>query len=362
MSVLPSDIVFYGCANMTESDGATVGGAIDMHKGVDLTDLSVNDTLDVVSSSASDTATSISYVIVDQYGVMQTVTEVLTGTTPVAGAQLASSLDAAAISGGAIGSIATVSGSAAVGDVALYGHTPALSASTAQAGSANASGTTPALIKLKAGDGAKVSVGQIIRITSGTGANQLRRIIDATSYGTDIVAVNRNWDTIPDATSVYNVVNGMLFDIGPNPIRARTRLFATSYSAALGGSVNVFYEKLFIVNNNTGTAFTPQGSNSGVGISIGGASPSLPGGTLLDMGISASVGDSLTIPNRKTAPSGIAFVTQPATIFIPSPGILSPGAAPNTANAIGIWLRYTLPAGAQPYRGSFSINFTGSTV
>ena len=34
MSVLPSDIVVYGSANMPEADGATVGGAVDFSRGV----------------------------------------------------------------------------------------------------------------------------------------------------------------------------------------------------------------------------------------------------------------------------------------------------------------------------------------
>ena len=41
---------------------------------------------------------------------------------------------------------------------------------TGQAGSANHSGTTPALFKLQSGDGALVSAGQIIWTKSGTGA------------------------------------------------------------------------------------------------------------------------------------------------------------------------------------------------
>jgi hypothetical protein len=34
MSVLPSDIVVYGSADMTETDGATIGGAVDFTRRV----------------------------------------------------------------------------------------------------------------------------------------------------------------------------------------------------------------------------------------------------------------------------------------------------------------------------------------
>jgi hypothetical protein len=68
---------------------------------------------------------------------------------------------------------------------------------TAQTGSANTSGTTPPLFKLASGDGASVSLGQLISTRGGTGPNQLRMIIATAGYGTDVVAVNRDWGTVP---------------------------------------------------------------------------------------------------------------------------------------------------------------------
>jgi hypothetical protein len=362
MSVLPSDIAIYGCASMPEADGQVTGGAIDFTKGIEFADITTNGTLSVVSSSASDTAVNMTYQVLDAFGILKSVSVTLNGTTAVAGSQTAQRIVAAAITGGAVGSITNPGGTAAVGDIALYASTAIISGHNCQAGSANSTGITPALVKLAAGDGASASVGQIIRITSGTGINQLRRIIDVTSYGTDIVAVNRDWGTIPDATSVYSLLNGMLFDIGPNPIKSRTRLFATSYSNALGAATNIFYEKIFIVNNNLSIALTPQGSNSGVGLSLISDTPALSSGVTLDIGIASSLNDSLTVVNRQTAPSGITFIVQPATIFIPNPGILAPGAVPNTSNCIALWLRYTLPAGAPPYQGFGTLQFTGTTV
>lgn len=60
MSVVPSDLVVYGSANMPETDGATVGGAVDFTKRVAFYDLTPAGTVDMVSSSASDTATKLS--------------------------------------------------------------------------------------------------------------------------------------------------------------------------------------------------------------------------------------------------------------------------------------------------------------
>ena len=61
MSVLPSDIVVYGSANMPEADGAITGGAIDFTRRVAFYDIASVGSVDVISSSSSDTATKITY-------------------------------------------------------------------------------------------------------------------------------------------------------------------------------------------------------------------------------------------------------------------------------------------------------------
>ena len=151
------------------------------------------------------------------------------------------------------------------GDVALAAHSCVLPSGsvttdatvrTAQTGSANHSGTTPALFKLQSGDGAAVSAGQIIWTKSGTGANQLRQIIATAGYGTDVVAVSRDWGTVPDATTTYKILQGMLFEISPNPVTAVVRMFSTSAADVPAGLQRTYYEKVFVVNNNTATALT----------------------------------------------------------------------------------------------------------
>jgi hypothetical protein len=197
MSVLPSDIAIYGSINMPEADGILCGGAIDFTKRIDFSDISPNGTLSVVSSSSSDIATKITYLVRDPTGVVQTINATLTGTTPVNGTQASERLLAAAITNGAIAGITNPGGTAPIGDIALYATTAIVSNHTTQSGSANPTGATPALMHLQVGDGAVVSVGQIIRITSGTGINQMRKIIAVTGYGTDMVAVSRAWTSIP---------------------------------------------------------------------------------------------------------------------------------------------------------------------
>ncbi|HEV2100539.1 MAG TPA: hypothetical protein VGR45_16670 [Stellaceae bacterium] len=364
MSVTPNNIVAYGSANMPEADGVAVGGAVDFTKRVAFYDITPAGTVDVVSSSASDTATKMQVQGRDSTGVIQTpATVTLNGTTPVTGSQSFERLLCAVITGTITGSfpLTNPGGTAAVGDVAVYSHTPAISGHTAQTGSANTSGTTPPLLKLQAGDGASVSAGQIIRITSGTGANQLRQIIATSGYGTDVVAVSRDWGTIPDATSVYSILQGMLFEILPNPVTAITRCFSTAAADMPSGSARYFFEKVFVVNNNLATALTAAQ------IEIASETPTLPSGALLDIGLCAALNDANTCnPRQQTSsflPTGVSsFASQPAFVNVPSPGNLPPGAAPNATGAQGVWMRLTLPAGTTAYKGSADLRTQGTTT
>jgi hypothetical protein len=233
-----------------------------------------------------------------------------------------------------------------------------ISAHTAQSGSANHAGTTPALFKLQSGDGASVSIGMIVRTTGGAGAQQIRQIVAVSGYGTDVVAVNRDWGTVPDATTTYNVSQGMLFEISPNQVKFITRCFATAAADVPGGSGRSFYEKLFVVNNNTATALTSAQ------VEVLSETPSLPSGALLDLALSTSLNDTNTSTNRQTAPAaGVgSFVVQPALVNVPGPGNLPSGAAPNNAGAQGIWLRLTLQAGTAAYKGSADLRTQGTTI
>lgn len=366
MSVLPSEIVLYGAADMPEADGVTVGGGPDLTKRVAFYDISPAGTFDYVSDSASDTAVKITMAGRDATGAIQSETKTLDGTTIVNGAQSFERALYAALSGAASGGpLANPGGTAPVGDVAAIAHTRTISGHTAQAGSANHSGTTPALFALQSGDGATIGaltfsgLGLVIRITGGTGSGQLRQIATkyaAGAYGTDVVAINRDWTTVPDTTSTYDIGQGMLFEILPNPVSAIIRPFATASAPLPGGATKIFYEAVFAVNNDTATALTSAT------IEVLSESGSLPSGAALDAGLAAALDDTATIANRQTAPAGISFTTQPAAIAVPSPGNLPPGAAPNNAGAQKIWLRLTWPAGAGTYKGAADIETNGLTT
>ena len=98
MSVLPSDIVVYGSANMPETDGATTGGAVDFTRRIAFYDITPTGS-DVISSSSSDTATKIVYSGRDSTGAVQSQTLTLNGQSWVTGSQSLERLLYAALSG-----------------------------------------------------------------------------------------------------------------------------------------------------------------------------------------------------------------------------------------------------------------------
>lgn len=348
MSVALHELKVYGSANMPDTDGATTGGAVTFSKKIDFTDPTAAGTMNVVSSSASDTACVLTTSGRDSTGVIVSEAKTTNGTTPVAGAQSFERL---------LKSLA--SGTTAVGDIAVISNTKVISAHTCQTGSANKTGTTPPGIKLQSGDKASVAVGQIIRITNNTPAGvnfQLREIISVdAALGTEIVAINRDFGTVPDNTTTYDVHQGFLFDLLPSQITEVRRPFYNVASDVPGGSTRIFYEKVFAVNVNTTIALTVAAILKQVDPSSG----------TLDIALFNALNDTATTANRQTAPSAITAYTSgaaPQTINVPSPQNLPSGSVPNAAGAQGISLRLTLTAGLAPAKTSETTRITGQTT
>jgi hypothetical protein len=257
------------------------------------------------------------------------------------------------------------------GDVAVYDHTPAVSAHTMQTGAAQSTGTTPAVAKLQSGDGAGAVIGQLIRTTGGTGPNQIRIITAVSGYGTDFVAVHRDWDTLPDATTTYNILKGWVLEfkcgagVGATVNNQVTAIQRFGWGAAADvptGSQRIYYWKAFNLNNNTITDFTSAN------VQVSADTPSLPGSAALDIAVAKAANDTFAAANRQTLPTNgdttaLVFVTQPSAVnVIANSGAMVHGAAPNAAGAQGIWLRLTLPAGTTAYKGSANIRTQGNTI
>src|SRR5271155_3953219 len=116
MSVLPSDIVAYGSADMPEADGVTIGGGPDLTRRIAFYDVTPAGTCDVISSSTSDTATKITVYGRDPTGAIQNYTATLNGQSWVPGSQSFERLLYAASSGATSnGPVSNPGGTAAVG-------------------------------------------------------------------------------------------------------------------------------------------------------------------------------------------------------------------------------------------------------
>lgn len=343
MSVLPSDLVFYGSASMPDVDSSTTGGAYNSAILINFNDITPNGTMNYVSSSASDTASIITLSGRDASGIIQSEAKTLTGVTPITGSQTFERL----MKG-------VASGTTAVGDIASISNT-AVVTGTAQSGAA-ATSTASATITLAAGQGASCAVGMIVRITNNLPSgvsNQLRRIV---AISTDTISVNRDWGTAPTSSTTYGVYHGMLFDILPNQVTQNRRPFYNVASDVTGGSNRTYYEKIFVVDTNTTTALT-------VASVLKQADPS--SGTL-QFALANSLNDTGSVANRQTAPSsGITAFSSgsaPQTIAVPSPQNLPSGSAPNAAGAQGIWLSLLLTAGLAAAKTSFTLRITGTTT
>ncbi len=364
MSVFATEINIYGSANMPETDGVTVGGAVDLTKIITFSDMAATGTIDFLSSSSSDTATKIQVAGRDASGILQTPAAVtLNGQVKINGSQSFQRLLFGAISGAsANGPLANPGGTAAVGDVAAMAHTLTISGHTCQAGSANHSGVTPPTIKLQSGDGASITLGMIIHLTGGTGSGQIRQACSTSGtgsgqYGTDIIAVNRDWGTVPDATTTYEVATGMLFPILPNPVTAVIRPFSTVASDVVGGSTRLYYEKAFVLNTDGTTALTSQ-------TLIKQIDPSglYSGGGAFDIAPCTALNDTNTTTNRQTAPStGVGSYSSgaaPQTVTPPA----QTAASNSAAQAQGFWMRETLPPALAPTNTFFDLRSFGTST
>ncbi len=347
MSVLPSDLVFYGSANMQDADGSTTGGAFNPAILINFNDITPTGTMDYVSSSASDSGTTTCTISGrDATGVIQTEAKAITGTTVVSG-----SVQFERLMKG------IMTGTTAVGDIAAISHT-AITSGTAQTGAA-ATASASATITLASGGGAAsgMAIGTIIRITNNSPAgvaNQLRRVV---AIATDTISVNRDWGTVPTNATTYSVFHGMLFDILPNQVTQNRRPFYNAASDVTGGANRTYYEKIFAVNTNTTTALT-------VASILKQADPS--SGTL-QFALTNALNDTSTISTRRDVAPTVAITAfssgaAPQTINVPSPQNLPSGAAPNAAGAQGVWLSLLLVAGLAAAKTSFTLRATGTTT
>ena len=121
-------------------------------------------------------------------------------------------------------------------------------------------------------------------------------------------------------------------------------MFENAYAEASGGSSRDHYYKIFVQNTNATKAYL------GVSIALSG------GDGAVTFALEASRNGTDSTTNRITAPTaGYTFNTSTKSV----PGSDLEEAGGN--DRIGIWLKYTLAAGATPSPFSFTVTAEGQS-
>jgi len=325
MSIALSDLKIYGSASMPDDDTPTqIGGAIDTQRKPLFYD--VGAAIQCVSSAGGDTTQTVTLHYRDSAGNKQSEAKTLSGQTPVAFTATPERL------------LKAIKSATCAGDVAVEAAT-AERAGTAQAG-------TGITITLDAGASASNDFynGMVIRLTSGTGNGQIREII-AYDGTTKVATAGSQWGTTPDATSVFRIAKGMVFDKSPAEILECRRVFYDSGANPAGGATKEYHEKWFLKNTHATLSLT-----TAVVKEI--ADPS----GLITFMLAASVDDSGTNGsgnNRLVAPSGTFDNSNKS---VPGGGSLAAG------SAIGVWGKLTLAGGAAAQKTTYTPQLEGNTT
>ncbi len=326
MSIIPADLKLYGSATMPDDDTTlNIGGAIDAAKKVEFKDINPTGNLQIVSSAA-DTTQTVTISGRDAGGAIISEVKTLNGTTPVV---MTTNTSWERI-------LKAVKSATTTGDVAIEAVT-AERTGTAQAGGANT-------ITLDAAANATDDFykGHVIRLTAGTGINQIREIIGYIG-STKVATVAFNWGTNSDATSVFRISQGCVFDKSPNEITQIRRPFYNAVAPTSG--TRKYYDKLFFKNTHGTLSLTTAQV-------VEQADPTAK----IAFGLAASKGDTGgngAGNSRQVAPSAITF--DSATKAVPT-NTLAAG------ETIGVWVELSLAAGDSPQDNTYTTRLTGNTT
>lgn len=249
MSITSAELIFYGSANMQESDSGTQGGAIDLTTKVVFTDIAATDTIEVLSSSGADTTQTVTVTGRLASGIIDTEDFPLTGATPVNGA---------------------------------------------------------------------TSFERVLKVE-----------IDGAHTGT--ITIRR----ATGDTEIATMESGIL------TVR---RLFYDASAEASGGSPKDIYEKIFAKNTNGSLALT----NAAV-------TEQADPGANITFDLEDAKDDSNTATNRLTVPSGMLGSFDGSSKNVPSTNL-------GSGEAIGIWLKLTLAAGAAAAKNTYTLRLAGTTT
>lgn len=345
-SILVPDLKLYYAAVVPLSDATTeIGGAIDTtHKPdfYDFGDASV-DAIQAVSDDAADTTQTVTLTYLDALGVLKTAAIALNGTALVTNAAVPARV------------ARCVKSASCAGRVALVGQTAERTNTLP-----SQSGVSTSQVKLDAAASTSVDAytAMVIRITGGTGANQVRQLVSWPG-GTDRTGyVNEPWDTQPDATSTYKLYKGVFFDQTPSdPYQASEVLTVTAlwYLAAADPALAAeidYYVKLFWKHTDASAS-----GKTLTAAQVIEASDPLARGTFALVTAVDDSGTNGVGNNRTVAPTSGVTAFDGSAKDLPDPyNELAPG------EAIGVWLKLAAAAGALAGYSTYRPQLQGNTT
>ena len=326
MSILLSDLKLFGAQTRALDDNVTgIGGAIDQDVKYNFTD--VSGLFMVVSSATADTVPTVQVFYRDSAGALQNETKTLQGQTPVNYTATAERFMRGLKSG-------TTSG-----DIAVITQTPYFAPT-----GASPTGATATTIVLTSDASAvdQAYRGMVIRLLTGTGAGQLREIIDYVG-SSKVATVNAPWGVTPVSVT-YTISQGYFFDKTPYECLEVVRPFYAAIANPPGGAEKKYYEKFFYWNDHATLDLTSS-------TIVLAANPT----GLITVGVEGGLdGTTANTGNRLVAPLGISFGAGP--LNVPNSQQLTHG------HACPFWACLTLAGGAAAQKSSFSVQLQGATV
>jgi hypothetical protein len=321
VTIMARDVRIYQSQVMGSDDSATnIGGAINLAGQLVFTN--VSGLVQAVSDSADTETIVIEYR--DAGMVIQTESSALNGTTPVP------------FSGVVVRLLAVAKSNPTLGNIALEAQT-ATRTGTAQGGSADG-------ITLDVGassvDGFYRS--QILRATGGTGAGQIRRIVQYDG-ATRVAWPSRPFGPAPDATTTFRVSRGVFLEVEPSECLGVIRLHYNAAADPVGGAGKDYYDKYFIKNlNPTESLLTAiVGENTD------------PEGQF-DFALETAVnGSGTNTGTRLTPPVGGVTVFSGAAKPVPGVNL-------GSGDSIGVWSHLSLPAGDLSTDTSLAMQISGA--
>jgi len=325
MSVKLSDVYFWGCALHPEDDvTVAIGGDVDRTVAIEFID--VGGPIQVVSSNAGDTTQTVTVTRRTAGGAIATEGKQLNGQTPVAYTNDPERLEKA------------VKGATCAGDVAVEAQT-ATHTGTAQAGSADD-------ITLAAGASGvnQAYLAMIARITAGTGAGQIRRVIDYDGT-TKKAIVDRPWATNPDNTSVVRLSTGFYLHKAPVEVMTARRLHINAGADVPGGTDRKSYDLIYV-----------EDRHATLDCLLAKVQELSDPTAKMAFGLAAATGNAGTNGggnNRYVAPAGVTFDSADKAV---------PGGSLVAGAYLGIWTEETLLAGQVAIKPSYVLGLLFSTV